>query len=230
MPTLTPQFLLDALAIVLIDIILAGDNAVVIAMAVRSLDESQRRVGIMAGAGLAVLLRVTLTFFAAQLLQTELIKLAGGVLILWIAVKLLAEGGGEEAGSEARNLWQAMWLILVADVTMSTDNILAIAGASKGNFGLVLFGLGLSIPFVVFASRILSTLMDRYPVIVYLGSAVLGRVGGEMLLTDPWVERHLAVPHWTVWLAEALFAALVVGLGWKLRQRALRSPGVLEQG
>ena len=219
MPLFDAQFLLDALAIVLIDIILAGDNAVVIAMAVQALPHAQRRVGILAGAGLAVALRVTLTFFAAQLLQTQFVKLAGGALVLWIGVKLLAESGGDEQGRQARNIWDAMWLILVADVTMSTDNILAIAGASKGNFGLVLFGLALSIPFVVFASQILSGLMDRYPIIMYLGSAVLGRVGGEMLMTDPFVTTNLHPPHWSIYAAQVVLAVGVVVIGWLLRKR-----------
>ncbi|MCC6587104.1 MAG: TerC family protein [Bryobacterales bacterium] len=221
MPLFDAQFFLDALAIVLIDIILAGDNAVVIAMAVQALPHAQRRVGIMAGAGLAVALRVTLTFFAAQLLQTQFVKLAGGTLVLWIGVKLLAESGGDEQGRQARNIWDAMWLILVADLTMSTDNILAIAGASKGSFGLVLFGLALSIPFVVFASQILSNLMDRYPAIMFIGSAVLGRVGGEMLLTDPVVVTNLHPAHWMEYAAQAVLAIAVVLAGWVLRKRNL---------
>ena len=116
-------------------------------------------------------------------------------------------------------MWQAMWLVIVADITMSVDNILAVAAASKGNLGLLIFGLGLSIPFVVFTSRILSTMMDRYPVIVYVGSAILGRVGGEMILTDPWVVQALSATHWMVVAAEILCAAGVVAAGWWLAQR-----------
>lgn len=220
MPELNPRFFLDALSIILIDILLAGDNAVVIAMAVRSLPPDQRRLGIGIGSAFAVVLRIGLTFFAAQLLQTQFLKLAGGLAILWIAVKLLADSGiGEEGGREAKTLWQAMWLIIVADITMSVDNILAVAAASKGHLGLLIFGLGLSIPFVVFTSRFLSTLMDKYPVIIYIGSAILGRVGGEMIFTDPWVEKTFAVPHWGVIAAEIVFAAGVVAVGWWLVQR-----------
>ena len=220
MPELNARFLLDALSIILIDILLAGDNAVVIAMAVRSLPPDQRRKGIMAGSAFAVILRIGLTFFAAQLLQTQFLKLAGGVAILWIAVKLLADSGvGEEGGQEAKTLWQAMWLIIVADITMSVDNILAVAAASKGSLGLLIFGLGLSIPFVVFTSRILSTLMDRFPAIIYIGSAILGRVGGEMILTDPWIIKILVLPHWVQLTAEIVCAVGVVGLGWWLVQR-----------
>jgi len=218
---LNPRFFLDALSIILIDILLAGDNAVVIAMAVRTLPKDQRRLGIAIGSAFAVVLRIGLTFFAAQLLKTQFLKLAGGVAILWIAVKLLADSGvGEEGGKEAKTLWQAMWLIIVADITMSVDNILAVAAASKGHLGLLVFGLGLSIPFVVFTSRLLSTLMDKYAIIVYIGSAILGRVGGEMILTDPWVVKAFAVPHSLVIAAEIFCAAGVVVLGrWLVQGR-----------
>jgi YjbE family integral membrane protein len=220
MPDLNARFFLDALSIILIDILLAGDNAVVIAMAVRSLPKEQRRLGIAIGSGFAVALRIGLTFFAAQLLQTQFLKLVGGFAIFWIAVKLLADSGiGEEGGKEAKTLWQAMWLIIVADITMSVDNILAVAAASKGHIGLLVFGLGLSIPFVVFTSRLLSTLMDKYPVIVYIGSAILGRVGGEMIFTDPWVVKTFEVPHWLVVAAEIFCTVAVVAVGWWMVQR-----------
>jgi YjbE family integral membrane protein len=186
------DFVVGFLSIVLIDLILAGDNAVVIAMAVRSLPRQQRMRGIAFGAGVAVILRVVLTFFAAQLLQIQLIKFIGGAVILWVAVKLFVEGApDEEVKREAKTLWQAIWLIIIADITMSTDNVLAVAGASKGNLFLLIFGLGLSIPFVVFTSNLLSMLMDKYPFLVYLGAAVLGRVGGEMMITDPFTVEQI---------------------------------------
>ncbi len=209
-------FFLGIVNIVIIDLILAGDNAVVIAMAVRSLPRSQRRWGIFLGSGAAVLLRVVLTFFVAQLLEVSFIKLAGGVLIAWIAVKLFLEGAPEQQDKEAKSLWQAMQLIVIADITMSTDNVLAVAGASHGNFFLLIFGLALSIPFVVFTSNLLSMLMDRYPIIIYIGAAVLGRVAGEMIFTDPWVARLLQMPAWFNYAMEAVFAAgvIVVGKLW----------------
>jgi YjbE family integral membrane protein len=182
------EFVTGLLSIVLIDLILAGDNAVVIAMAVRSLPRKQRMQGIAWGAGAAVILRVTLTFFAAQLLQINFIKFVGGAVILWIAVKLFVEGApAEEITKDVKTLTKAIWIIIIADLTMSTDNVLAVAGASKGNLFLLIFGLALSIPFVVFTSNLLSMLMDKYPLIIYIGSAVLGRVGGEMMITDPFV-------------------------------------------
>jgi len=209
-------FVIGILNIVVIDLILAGDNAVVIAMAVRSLPRRQRQWGIILGAGAAVLLRVVLTFFVAQVLVVQFIKLAGGALILWIAVKLFIEGAPEQEDREAKTLLQAMWLIVVADITMSTDNVLAVAGASHGNFFLLMFGLALSIPFVVFTSNLLSMLMDRYPIIIYLGAAVLGRVGAEMIFTDPFVVSWLAPPTWFCYTMEAVFAGgvIVVGKLW----------------
>jgi YjbE family integral membrane protein len=214
--TLNWAFFLGIINIIVIDLILAGDNAVVIAMAVRSLPRRQRRWGIMLGSGAAVLLRVVLTFFVAQVLGIQFIKLAGGVLIAWIAVKLFIEGAPEQADKEAKTLLQAMWLIVVADITMSTDNVLAVAGASHGNLFLLAFGLALSIPFVVFTSNLLSMLMDRYPIIIYIGAAVLGKVAGEMIFTDPAMMRWLAPPKWFLYSMEAAFAVgvIVVGKLW----------------
>jgi YjbE family integral membrane protein len=210
------KFVAGILNIIIIDLVLAGDNAVVIAMAVRSLPRRRRQWGIILGAGAAVVLRVILTFFVAQLLIIQFVKLAGGLLIAWIAVKLFIEGAPEQAEREAKTLLQAMWLIMVADITMSTDNVLAVAGASHGNPFLLLFGLALSIPFVVFTSNLLSMLMDRYPIIIYLGAAVLGRVAAEMIFTDPWVAAWLRPPRWFAYLMEAVFAVgvIVVGKLW----------------
>lgn len=219
----TWDFLLSLLSIVLIDLILAGDNAVVIAMAVRSLPRKQRQKGIIFGAGAAVILRVVLTFFAAQLLQIQFIKFVGGAVILWIAVKLFVEGApGEEAQKEAKTLWQAVGVIVVADITMSTDNVLAVAGASHGNLFLLLFGLGLSIPFVVFTSNLLSLLMDKFPLIIYLGAAILGRVGGEMMITDPFIQRQLHPTKVMQYGVEAFFTIGVLAAGkiWIVWQRS----------
>jgi YjbE family integral membrane protein len=230
MAQLPSGFLLDAFSIVLIDVLLAGDNAVVIAMAVRSLPAEQRRRGIFAGAGLAVVLRVILTFFAARLLRLEFLMLVGGLLIFWIAVKLLIQGGGEEhAGPPAANLRQAVWMILAADVTMSLDNILAVAAVSKNNVGLLIAGLGLSISFVIFASGILSRLMDRFPILIWIGAAILGRVTGGMVLRDPWVERVLKPPQELIIGAEIGGAILVLLIGWLIRankRKRTAAPGV----
>ena len=225
-------FFFGILNIVIIDLILAGDNAVVIAMAVRSLPRQQRQWGIILGAGAAVVLRVVLTFFVAQLLVIQFIKLTGGVLIAWIGVKLFVEGAPEQGDREAKTLLQAMWLIMVADITMSLDNVLAVAGASHGNLFLLMFGLALSIPFVVFTSNLLSMLMDRYPIIIYIGAAVLGRVAGEMIFTDPAVVRWLNPPTWFCYAMEAVFAVGVIVIGklwlrfiWRKAEMEDSSPG-----
>jgi len=219
----TTQFLLDVLSIVLIDLVLAGDNAVVIALAVKNLPPRERKIGITVGAGMAVLLRIILTFFAAKLLLIQFVKLVGGLLILWIAVKLLMQNAAEEEGGrEATSLWSAMTYIMIADITMSTDNILAIAGTSEGHLGLLIFGLGLSIPFVVFTSNLLSRFMDRFPIIVVLGAAVLGRVAGEMIMTDPWVHTTFGFPHWLEYVVQAVLALGVVVVGKWLAARKPR--------
>jgi YjbE family integral membrane protein len=214
-------FLFGVVSVVLIDVLLAGDNAVLIAMAVKSLPPAQRRLGIAVGAGGAVVLRVILTFFAARLLQLSYLKLIGGILILWIAVKLLTEGSGDnDEGRQAHNLRQAVWLILVADITMSIDNILAVAAASKGSLPLLILGLGLSITFVVFTSSLLSSIMDRYPAVVRIGAAILGRVGAEMIFTDPWVLANLRPSETFSIGAQIAGAAGVLLAGWGLKKRA----------
>ena len=138
---LVPDNLLSILSIVMIDLLLAGDNAVVIALAVQSLNVQQRRMGIIFGAAFAVVLRIILTFFAAKLLLVSYLKLVGGVLILWIAMKLLTDSAGDDGGhKKAGGVIQAIWMIIVADITMSTDNILAVAATAKGRTGLLIFG------------------------------------------------------------------------------------------
>lgn len=227
-PGLTWDFFVSLCSIVIIDLILAGDNAVVIAMAVRGLPAEKRRLGIILGAGAAVVLRVVLTFFAALLLGVSFVKLAGGLLICWIAVKLFVEGCPEEGGKKpCATVWQATSTIIVADLVMSTDNVLAVAGASRGDPWLLIFGLGLSIPFVVFTSGLLARLMDSFPVVVYLGAAVLGKVAGEMILSDPWVLAQFHPSHAARLGAEMAFAAgvIVTGLAYvRLTRGAQEQP------
>jgi YjbE family integral membrane protein len=217
------DFISRLVSIIIIDLILAGDNAVVIAMAVRGLPREHRRKGIIFGAGAAVLLRVACTFFVSQLLLITFIKLIGGAVILWIAVKLFVEGAPEEGITrEAATIFQAVRTIVIADISMSVDNMLAVGGASGGSVFLLLFGLGLSIPFIVFTSNLLSMLMDRYPVIIYIGAGVLGKVGGEMMITDPAVTAYLEPSKILQYSVEAAFAIGVIVIGklwikWKLR-------------
>jgi len=171
-----------------------------------------------------------LTFFVAQMLQINYLKLAGGTVILWIAVKLFVEGSPEETSDkQATNLAQAIKIIVIADITMALDNMLAVAGASHGNLFLLLFGLGLSIPFVIFTSNLLSMLMDKYPIIITIGAAILGKVGGEMIITDPVVVRLLAPSKMFQYTVEAVFAIGVIVVGklcirWMINRDKIKHP------
>lgn len=208
------HLLLGGLSIILIDLLLAGDNALVIALAARSLPPRQRRLGILFGAGTAVVLRVALTFAAAQLLNIEWIKLVGGAFVIWIAVKVIADASSSEATAAAPGkLIRAIWYIAMADITMSTDNVLAIAGASRGSIELIILGLGLSIPLVMFSSTLIVRLMDRYPWTLYLGAAILGKVGGEMMMTDRVVVRTLHPSPIDLYVVEAVAIIGILILG-----------------
>jgi YjbE family integral membrane protein len=215
-------FLASIGSIILIDIVLSGDNAVLIAMAARRLPAAQKKRCIWLGASLAVVIRILLTFFIAQLLVVSYVKLVGGALIFWIAVKLF-QGSDEELKGEAASMWQALKLILIADFTMSLDNMLAVAAASQGSLFLLLFGLGVSIPLVVFTSNLISMLMDKYPIIVVIGAAILGKVGGEMMITDPFVVKFLPLSllasnmmepsRLLIYAVEIVCAIGVIGIG-----------------
>jgi YjbE family integral membrane protein len=211
------HFFVAIFSIVFIDLLLAGDNALVIAMAVKSLSGRERHIGLACGAGAAVLLRVTLTLMAARLLAVPYLQLAGGVLVIWIAVKVLRDANDPpDAAPSPKRFWQAIWYIALADLTMSTDNILAIAGASKGNLYLILFGLALSIPFVVLSSNLLADVMDRYPATIYLGAGILGKVGGDMILTDPAVVGAVSLSTTARYGLEAVLAFGLMAAGWMM--------------
>jgi YjbE family integral membrane protein len=219
----TTDFWLALTSIIFINIILSGDNAVVIALAVRSLARRQRLQGIILGTGLAVVFRIVLTFFCAKLLEISFLKFVGGWLIAWIAVKLFIEGtGDEENQKEIGTLGKAIVTILIADLVMSTDNVLGVAGACNGNVPLLIFGLGTSIPIVVFASDMLSRLMDRYPIIVTLGAAILGRVAGDMIIGDAFIVK---IFHPSVYINYGVqivffFGVVLVGKLWVKRKAA----------
>ena len=217
----TPEFLAAFLTITLIDLVLAGDNAVVIAMAVQNLQGKQRKWGIILGAGAAVLLRVIATFVCAQLLLIQFVKFVGGAVIIWIAVKLLIMGSENEGGhgKTAGSVSQAIWIIVIADISMSIDNMLAVAGACKGNVFLLLFGLVLSIPLVVAGAGLLSMLMSRYPIILYIGAALLGKVGGEMMITDPFIDNLLHPSKAVEYGVMIFFVIFVLGFSKLLIKR-----------
>ena len=222
-------FIFAFLSIILINLILSGDNAVVIAMAVRSLPAKQRRLGIVFGTAAAVFLRIGLTFIAAKLLTVQGLKLAGGILIAYVAVQLFVEGAPDENLSEgAGTLKQAIITIIIADLVMSLDNILGVAGVCKGNLPLLIIGLGLSIPFVVLTSGLLSMLMDKYSAIVYIGAMILGRVAGDMIMTDPYIERVLHPGKFAEYAVQIIFAVGVIIVGklwmkWKIKREEQHS-------
>jgi YjbE family integral membrane protein len=220
--TLAPGFFIDVFKIVLIDLTLAGDNALVIAMAVRSLPARQRRIGSGLGAAAAVVLRALITIAAVKLLDVPYIKLAGGAFVLWVAVKVFVDAEGpEKEAAPPGHIWRAVWYIVFADLTMSTDNVLAIAGASHGNMLLILFGLGLSIPFLVISSNLFVVMMNRYPWTLYLGSAILGQVGSDMMLTDGFVTRTLHPTQAVIYVVEAVAVVVVLVLSrWLCKRKA----------
>ncbi|MBI2306494.1 MAG: YjbE family putative metal transport protein [Rhodocyclales bacterium] len=219
----TPAFWVALLQIIGADIVLSGDNAVVIALATRSLPPQQQRLAIFWGTFAAVAMRVTLTVVAVTLLKLPVLKLVGALLLLWIAVQLLLpeEDGEGEGGSAIGGLGAAIRTILMADLVMSVDNVIAIAAAAKGNFALLIIGLAVSIPLVIFTSTFLLKLMERYPVIITLGAALLGWVAGEMAITDPLVADWInANAHWLHTAAPGAGAVLVVAVGKFLASRA----------
>jgi YjbE family integral membrane protein len=218
----TSAFWVAFAQIIWIDILLSGDNAVVIAMACRSLPEKQRRWGMIIGAGVAVLLRIAFAGITTTLMTVPFLKLIGAVLLFWVAAKLIAPE--EEAShdlSPADNLWRAVRTIAVADAVMSLDNVIAIAGAAKGSVFLIAFGLALSIPLIVAGSAIVMRLLDRYPILIWAGAALLGWIAGELIVSDPFVHQYVP-KEWERVLEHAcaaIGAGLAVAAGWMLRMR-----------
>lgn len=209
--------------IILIDIVLSGDNAVVIALACRNLSPEQRKTGIFWGVAGAVGLRVVLTVFAALVMNMPWLKLVGGLLLVWIAVKLMLpeEGDGHDIKASG-NLWGAVKTIIVADFVMSLDNVIAVAGAAHGSLALLLFGLAVSIPLIVWSSQLILHWMERWPSIVLFGAGLLGYVAGQMIFSDPGVIGLLPpLPGWSAKAAGIIGAVLVVAVGRWLEQRVL---------
>lgn len=214
--------------IIMIDIVLSGDNAVVIALACRNLSPTQRRKGILWGVTGAIGLRVVLTAFAALVMNLPWLKAIGAILLLWIAVKLMLpedEDGHDIESSQ--HLWGAVKTIIVADFVMSLDNVIAVAGAAHGSLALLQFGLAVSIPLIVWSSQLILHWMERFPAIVLLGAGLLGYVAGQMLLTDRGVLDLLPpLPDWSARAAGAVGAVLVVLIGRWLEQRILRKQDI----
>ncbi len=209
-------------SIIWVNIILSGDNAVVIAMAARTLPPEQQRKAVFWGSAAAIVLRVVLTVLATEMLKWPYLKIVGGLLLFYIGLTLLAESGGDDDGPGGQGtgtLMHAVRTILVADLVMSLDNVLGVAAAAKGNTTLLIIGLAMSIPLIIFGSTLLLKIMQRFPVLVTLGAALLGFLAGEMLLTDPAITRHFGeVPEQWVHIGGAIGAVAVVVVG-KLMQR-----------
>ena len=221
----TPQFWLAVLEIIMINILLSGDNAVVIALACRNLTRRQRRRGIFWGVLGAIVLRIVLTFFAMSLLANPYLKLIGGALLLWIGVKLIAEEeGGEHDVKASDRLLAAVWTIIVADLVMSLDNVMGVAAAAKGSGPLIVFGLIVSIPIVVLGSQVIMRLTARFPILVLAGGGLLGYIAGEMMVEDPAVAPWIAANVSQIaGLAPGAGFALVVALGWGLTRHHRRA-------
>ena len=226
-----PLFWIGLGQIIVVNILLSGDNAVVIALAARSLPAHQQKQAIIWGSVAAIILRVILTIVAVEMLKLSYLKIIGGLLLFWIAVQLLVpEDDGEDGFESSNNVLVAIRTILIADLVMSLDNVIGVAAAAKGDNILVILGLAISIPLIIFGSTILLKLMDRFPVIITGGAALLGWVAGEMLITDPilvawiaanmpWMEIHLPLVGGISW-AQILGAAFVVAVGKLIAMRA----------
>ena len=223
----SPQFWLAGIEIIVINILLSGDNAVVIALACRNLPPHQRRWGVVWGAGGAILLRIVLTFFAISLLDLPWLKIVGGLLLLWIGVKLIADDGGEGHEVKASNqLFSAVRTIVVADLVMSLDNVIGVAAAAKGSLVLLVFGLVVSIPLVIVGSQLIMKAIERFPMLVIAGGGLLGYVAGEMAVTDNavsgWIEAHA---HWLHWALPVGCILLVIGVARIVQMRAAARAG-----
>lgn len=226
----TSQFWLDVFKIIVIDLLLSGDNAVVIALACRNLPPAQRRKGILFGVGGAIGLRIVLTFFAVGLLSLPYLKLVGALLLIWIGIKLILPDDEHDENSIKADtrLLGAVKTIIIADFVMSLDNVLGVAAAAKGNAALLVFGLLISIPLIAWSSQLVLKLIDRFPFIIYAGGALLGYVAGEMLVSEalfaPIVEAH----HLLHWLTPVFCAALVLVAGWWIASRKMAAVGAVD--
>jgi YjbE family integral membrane protein len=222
-----PGFWLAVLQIIWIDVLLSGDNAVVIALACRKLPQRQRLWGIVLGTMVAVTLRVVFTGAVTTLMSLAYVKVIGGALLLWIAIKLL---GPEENGRNGQiepvgSLWQAVRIVAIADVVMSLDNVIAIAAAARGSYALLMFGLTCSIPLIMAGAAIVIAVLERFPIVVWAGAALLGWIAGEIIATDPAITGYLdpAVAPKIKLVGAIIGALVVVGVGFARRLLTRRS-------
>jgi YjbE family integral membrane protein len=229
----TPHFWVALGEIIMVNVVLSGDNAVVIALAARSLPPRQQKQAIIWGSVAATVILVTLTIIAAEIFELPYLRLGGSLLLFWIAVQLLLPAGeSEDEAGGGKTAWAAMRTILVADLIMSTDNVIGVAATAKGDLVLLMLGLGISVPVVVFGSTIVMKLIGRFPAIITLGAALLGWVAGDMLDSDPilvgWIAAHMPWLQFTLPLigeiswSQIAGAVLVVAVGRVLAARAVR--------
>ncbi len=224
---LTPAFWSGLLQIILVNIVLSGDNALVIALACRNLPKHQQKPAILVGSAGAIVLRIIFVLIVDQLLQIGFLKLVGGLLLLWIGIKLVqGEDDHGDGIKGAGSLWAAVRTIIIADAVMSLDNAIAIAAAAGGNTMLIVLGLVISIPLIVFGATLIMALLNRFPVIVIAGGGLLGWIAGEVLATDPAYADKLAaaIPHARIYF-EIGGAVLAVAIGYFLQYLARRRAG-----
>ncbi len=210
-----PLFWTALLKIIGVNIVLSGDNAVVIALAARSLPAKQQKQAIFWGSGAAIVMRIVLTLFAVALLSLPWLKLVGSVLLLWIGIQLLAgDEDGEDGVKSHDSMLAAIKTILIADLVMSLDNVIAVAAAAKNDTVLVMIGLAISIPLIIYASTLLIKVMERFPIVITIGAALIGWVAGEMAWDEAVIKPFTTqYPHWFEYIAAAVGAVLVVGVG-----------------
>jgi YjbE family integral membrane protein len=218
------QFWISLVQIVWIDLLLSGDNAIVIALACRNLPPEQRKIGILLGSGAAIVLRILFAVIISYLLGIPFLKIIGGLLLFWIAIKLIQgdEGHGEVEGSTT--LWAAVRTVAIADAVMSLDNVLAVSAASHGNIWLFSFGILLSIPMIIYGSNIILSLLNRYPILIWMGAALLGWIAGDMITNDPqWIARFGEWKGLLAYLGDTIGALLVVAAGFFIKWRKERA-------
>lgn len=227
MELFSPQFFSALLAIIIIDLVLAGDNAIVIALAARKLPQHLQMKAVMWGTAGAIAVRVAMTLIVVALLKIPGLMLAGGVLLVWIAYKLLAEDEDDEddaaAGAKITGFWSAIRTIVIADAVMGLDNVLGVAGAAGGSFLLVVLGLIISIPIMVWGSTLILRIVDRYPAIIYIGAAVLAWTSAKMILHEPLVQARIQDFPWAPWAVYVVIIGGVMLAGW-LRNRSAKAP------
>lgn len=230
MDVTSAQFWVSVLQIIWIDLVLSGDNAVVIALACRNLPPEQRKWGIWLGAGAAVGLRIVFALIITWMLAIPYLKIVGGILLFWIAIKLIMGDEGHEEIEGKTSLWGAVRTIAVADAVMSLDNVLAIAAASHGNVWLFIFGLALSIPLIIFGAQFILTLFARFPWLIWLGAGLLGWVAGDMITNDPvWIRQFGEWKGLLAYLGDTVGALFVVALGFFVKWRRERAARIAER-